>query len=211
MIKNLALTNFKSIGKTLIVNNEEITESKLEFAPLTIFCGKNSSGKSTVLQSILLLTQTLQNNVQLQTLVLNGPMIKLGSIDDIKSEFLKTRDISINIDFVIPRPSNDTDSFKYSKCLLSKDFSDDDLNKIFNVQNILSKLSLDEEERINKNTNLFISFFNKYTNDISNLIPVIKQLHFKDEYIINDNNNSVIFSASDTNKFKNINASFTNY
>jgi predicted ATPase len=99
MIKGLALTNFKSIGKTLIANDEEITEGKLEFAPLTIFCGKNSSGKSTVLQSILLLAQTLQNNVPSQTLVLNGPMIKLGSVSDIKSTFSKTKNINIDITF----------------------------------------------------------------------------------------------------------------
>jgi hypothetical protein len=101
MIKNLALTNFKSIGKTLIANDEEITEGKLDFAPLTIFCGKNSSGKSTVLQSILLLAQTLQNNVPKQTLVLNGPMVKLGGVNDIKSEFLNSKNITFDIDLIL--------------------------------------------------------------------------------------------------------------
>jgi predicted ATPase len=104
MITGLALSNFKSIGKTLIVNDEDITEGKLEFAPLTIFCGKNSSGKSTVLQSILLLAQTLKNNVPSQTLVLNGPMVKLGSVDDIKSNFSTPKDIIIDIDFNISKP-----------------------------------------------------------------------------------------------------------
>ena len=107
MITSLALSNFKSIGKTLIVNDEDITEGKLEFAPLTIFCGKNSSGKSTVLQSILLLAQTIQNNVPSQTIVLNGPMVKLGSVDDIKSSFLKSDDVSITIDFDTNVPIKD--------------------------------------------------------------------------------------------------------
>jgi len=102
MIKRLALTNFKSIGKTLIVNDEEIVEGKLDFAPLTIFCGKNSSGKSTLLQSILLLAQTLQNNNPKQTLVLNGPMIKLGTVNDIKSEYLNSKDIIFDMDFIFP-------------------------------------------------------------------------------------------------------------
>ena len=100
MIKSLALTNFKSIGKTLIVDDDRIHEGKLDFAPLTIFCGKNSSGKSTVLQSILLLAQTLQSNVPSQTLVLNGPMVKLGSIDDIKTDFYAFKNIEINIDIL---------------------------------------------------------------------------------------------------------------
>ena len=102
MIKSLSLTNFKSIGKTLIVNDdEEIKEGKLEFRPLTIFCGKNSSGKSTVLQSILLLTQTLQSNMPSQTLILNGPMVKFGSIDEIKSTFSAKNDLNIKIDIDI--------------------------------------------------------------------------------------------------------------
>jgi predicted ATPase len=102
MINRLALTNFKSIGKTLLDSDDGIKESKLDFTPLTIFCGKNSSGKSTVLQSILLLAQTLQNNNPKETLVLNGPMVKLGGIDDIKSEFNTLKNISIDIDFYVP-------------------------------------------------------------------------------------------------------------
>ena len=101
MIKSLALTNFKSIGKTLLVENDEIVEGKLDFRSLTVFCGKNSSGKSTILQSVLLLAQTMQNNVPSQTLVLNGSMIKLGDINDIKSQFSKSTDISIDIGFEI--------------------------------------------------------------------------------------------------------------
>jgi predicted ATPase len=107
MITSLALSNFKSIGKTLIVNDEDITEGKLEFAPLTIFCGKNSSGKSTVLQSILLLSQTLKNNEPSQTLVLNGPMVKLGSVNDIKSSYLSSKDVAIDIDFCISESLKD--------------------------------------------------------------------------------------------------------
>lgn len=55
----------------------------LEFAPLTIFCGKNSSGKSTIIQSILLISQTLSNKVSARPIVLNGALAKLGQIEDI--------------------------------------------------------------------------------------------------------------------------------
>lgn len=46
MITKLNITNFKCID-----------EEELQFAPLTIITGKNSSGKSTVLQSLLLLAR----------------------------------------------------------------------------------------------------------------------------------------------------------
>jgi predicted ATPase len=302
MIKSLALTNFKSIGKTLIVNDERITEGKLDFAPLTIFCGKNSSGKSTVLQSILLLAQTLRNNVPSQTLVLNGPMVKLGGVNDIKSEFHTSKYISIDIDFFIPKP---TKSMSASPEFREKYFSikeigcveetilleewkqyfkyslSNDLNQIIltinsktrfninledikwklntelskNVKDLMDKYQVDYSmttysdknyyflvinkrtckewftfsfaeandfvmsnneiikskyyENINninisnQNINLFISFFNK-KNDISNIIPIINQFHFKDEYIINNIPYIVDFSASRTTKYKKI-------
>ena len=96
MIIELELSNFKSIGKTL-VETEDGEKSSLDFRRLTVFCGSNSSGKSTVLQSILLIAQTLKNNVPSQTLVLNGPMVKLGWVNDIKSEFCNFNDISIGM------------------------------------------------------------------------------------------------------------------
>ena len=49
MITKWKVFNFKSIRE----------ETELDFGPLTIFAGANSSGKSTFIQSILLIAQTL--------------------------------------------------------------------------------------------------------------------------------------------------------
>ena len=54
-------------------------------APLTIFAGANSSGKSSFLQSILLVAQTLAHTVNSHSVVLNGSMTRLGQFDDLKS------------------------------------------------------------------------------------------------------------------------------
>lgn len=75
MITKWKLFNFKAIQR----------ETELEFKPLTIFAGANSSGKSTVLQSILLVAQTLSNAVTNRPIVLNGDLVRLGQFDDIKS------------------------------------------------------------------------------------------------------------------------------
>ncbi len=75
MITKWKIFNFKSIRK----------ETELEFAPLTIFAGANSSGKSTVLQSILLVAQTLAHKVSSRSVVLNGVLARLGQFDDIQS------------------------------------------------------------------------------------------------------------------------------
>ena len=75
MIKQWKLFNFKSVG----------SETTLPLAPLTIFAGANSSGKSTLLQSILLVAQTLLHKVSSRSVVLNGALAKLGQFDDIKT------------------------------------------------------------------------------------------------------------------------------
>ena len=75
MITKWKLANFKSIQN----------ETKLDFAPLTIFAGTNSSGKSTLLQSILLISQTLLDKDPTSQVVLNGEFIELGEFSDIKS------------------------------------------------------------------------------------------------------------------------------
>lgn len=51
MIKSLSLSNFKSFGE----------EQILPLAPLTLIFGKNSSGKSSVIQSLLFIKQSFEN------------------------------------------------------------------------------------------------------------------------------------------------------
>ena len=75
MIMKWKVFNFKSIRK----------ETELDIAPLTIFAGANSSGKSTFLQPILLVAQTLAHKVTSRSVVLNGAFARLGQFDDLRS------------------------------------------------------------------------------------------------------------------------------
>lgn len=88
MINKWILNNFKSINQ----------EKTLEFRPLTIFTGANSSGKSTILQSILLVTQTLQNQNPSRSIVLNGGIKKFGSYGDIVYHREYAKDITVGFD-----------------------------------------------------------------------------------------------------------------
>ena len=60
--------NFKSIG-----------EAKIPLAHLTILSGMNSSGKSSLLQSVLFFAQSISKN----SIVLNGPLVRLGLPEDV--------------------------------------------------------------------------------------------------------------------------------
>lgn len=75
MIETLSLRNFKGFDVL----------DQLRFKPVTILCGTNSSGKSTILQSILLLKQTLDSQTPNQTLLLNGRLVHLGAFENVIS------------------------------------------------------------------------------------------------------------------------------
>jgi predicted ATPase len=85
MITKWKLFNFKSVRQ----------ETELDFGPLTILAGANSSGKSTLIQSMLLISQTVSSKVPSQSVVLNGSLVKLGQFDDIKTQSSDSDQISI--------------------------------------------------------------------------------------------------------------------
>jgi predicted ATPase len=92
MLKRIRLEAFKSVGEAV----------ELELAPLTLIAGPNSSGKSTVLQSILLVAQTMSSKVTARPLVLNGPTVRLGTFDDVLSYGAKRRVFSLGFDLDAP-------------------------------------------------------------------------------------------------------------
>jgi predicted ATPase len=72
MLTKWGLTNFKSIYS-----------AEIELAPLTVFTGTNSSGKSSFIQSMLLVMQSLAHKSPRNTLMKNGELVLLGEYSDI--------------------------------------------------------------------------------------------------------------------------------
>lgn len=56
---------------------------KLPLRPLTLLSGTNASGKSSLLQALVLLHQTMRDQEWSQRLILNGRSIKLGTVSDV--------------------------------------------------------------------------------------------------------------------------------
>jgi predicted ATPase len=75
-ITRIAVEGFKSI-----VNRQEI-----EIAPLTILAGANSSGKSSIMQPLLMLKQTLEAQYDPGPLKIDGPNVKFTSSDQFLSK-----------------------------------------------------------------------------------------------------------------------------
>ena len=95
MITKWKLGNFKSIRM----------RTELPMGPLTIFAGPNSSGKSTFIQSILLINQTLTSQVRSRSVILNGPLTKLGQFHDLRS-FGKRRPNRILVEWECQLPED---------------------------------------------------------------------------------------------------------
>jgi predicted ATPase len=74
MINKWQVNNFKSIRNM---------PEPIELAPLTILTGTNSSGKSAVLQSILMASQTVKNHDREVPLLLSGRLVNLGKSSEI--------------------------------------------------------------------------------------------------------------------------------
>lgn len=66
-----------------LVNYKSYADEQFEIKPVTILCGKNSSGKTALLKSILLLKQSFESSGN-NHLLLNGPYTNNGLFHSIK-------------------------------------------------------------------------------------------------------------------------------
>ena len=59
---------------------------RLPLSSLTVLSGTNASGKSSVLQSLMLLHQTMRDHEWADRLVLNGDVAQLGTVSDVADQ-----------------------------------------------------------------------------------------------------------------------------
>ena len=88
MLKSWSIENFKPI----------VNSGELKLAPVTVLAGRNSSGKSSLLQSILMIAQTLSNPLPERALLPNGPLVQLGTFEDILSDFANSRNLTLQFE-----------------------------------------------------------------------------------------------------------------
>jgi hypothetical protein len=78
-IVEITVAGFKSISE----------EQKIQIRPLTILAGANSSGKSSMMQPLLLLKQTLEAPYDAGPIFLSGPNVNFTSADQLLSRIAK--------------------------------------------------------------------------------------------------------------------------
>ncbi|WP_093169318.1 DUF3696 domain-containing protein [Sinosporangium album] len=91
MITNLRLQNFKAWEDS----------GNVEFGPITAFFGSNSSGKTSFLQSLLLLKQTAESADRGRVFDLGGAasLVSLGTFNDITFQHASERTVGVEIEW----------------------------------------------------------------------------------------------------------------
>lgn len=77
MFTEIRLKNFKCFRE----------ETAFPLAKINLLTGINGRGKSTLLQSLLLMKQSVEHNEYTNELVLNGNCVNLGNFEDIKNKY----------------------------------------------------------------------------------------------------------------------------
>lgn len=91
MLNGISCKNFKSL-KNL---------NDIEIKPITILCGSNSCGKSSMLESILLLKQTVRNMNSANGIVFNGDYMHLGDFENVVFAHNLKNDIEMTYSFIV--------------------------------------------------------------------------------------------------------------
>lgn len=88
-ITSIAVSGFKSLRD----------ETRIAIRPLTVLAGANSSGKSSIMQPLLMLKQTLDSPNDPGALLLNGQNVDFSDPDQFLSADSKSREFKIELEF----------------------------------------------------------------------------------------------------------------
>lgn len=93
MLKSISLENYKCFKD----------KTDIKIAPLTVLCGVNSSGKSSILKSLLMLKQSYENTEATNQMTFNGNYVDNGSFFEIISENSEKNSFTLSNRFIIEK------------------------------------------------------------------------------------------------------------
>lgn len=93
------------ISKVSLRNFKSVVDQEVNLGRLTLLVGENSSGKSSILQVLRLLQQSLQSESIGNRFPLNGYQIRMGDIDEIRTAWkeLKKETVTLGAEIIFDR------------------------------------------------------------------------------------------------------------
>ena len=162
-IDSILIDNFKSYASL----------ETIKISDMSVFLGANSSGKSTAIQALLALKQTMECNSRDIELLLSGKYVALGDFDDVI--YHKSQDVfSLGIGFkCIDR--NETTAFTDSYKIVWHFKKAED-----KFQAILSKIDISYEDKDISFKRLSLNEYQMYINgEITPIIIYIRNLNLR--------------------------------
>jgi len=89
--------NFNGIDEIRVKGYKSIKNEAISLRPITILAGANSSGKSSIMQPLLLLKQTLEEKNPAISLLLPGKNVYLTQYDQIRPKFKMNENVEFEI------------------------------------------------------------------------------------------------------------------
>ncbi|MEY2976907.1 MAG: hypothetical protein RLZZ435_1046 [Cyanobacteriota bacterium] len=139
-VKTISISGYKSLFK----------DKEISLCPLTILAGSNSGGKSSFMQPLLLIKQTLEASFDPGALLINGEHVKFDKLSQIFSDFphgKKSNSFSIcitgdkndKVEIVYTKGKND--SIEIDKVVLNdENFKNVELKEGLATQNIIQNI-----------------------------------------------------------------------
>ena len=167
MIKKLYLNNYRAF--------EEVS---LDFSKINLFFGPNNSGKSSLLSSINLLSQTLQSRDSNVSILLNGNLEDLGTFRDIvfKNEVKRKIKIGVGVEVEIGRPYRTKEIVKEG--YFQVEFKYRPIRREIVLESTETQIPIGTARLITKSTSPGrhkFSFFDANGGDITNKITRVKR------------------------------------
>lgn len=176
MLTSISLENYKCFKK----------KTDIKIAPLTVLCGVNSSGKSSIINSLLIQKQSYEDNSVSNNMRLNGKYVKCGRFDDISSFKQNDQFVSLTFSYLLNKP------IKYNRNIKKQSKQD-----ITIFKNIAKIYPLHDIENIVINSSISIEEFNINKSIDNNILS-----EQKIEIIINCSNKEKIESIIELKKLK---------
>jgi predicted ATPase len=146
MIQSIQLTNFKCFEQQNVV-----------LRPLTLLAGLNSSGKSTIIQALLLLRQShLENLLPNIGLTLNGKLVQLGTAKDVLFEEADIDEIAFELSDHMPASLSLRFGYREESDVLAV-IAADSTGDIWNISLFLDDFQYLRAERIGPRTSFAMS------------------------------------------------------
>lgn len=105
MLNAMSVKNFKGFAR----------EEKIKLAPITLIYGPNSSGKSSIIQAIMLLKQSITRPSEVGGLVSTGEYVDLGTYSSMVNEHDTSKDLEFSVEYKPSKNPEDAPAgFRYS-------------------------------------------------------------------------------------------------